>query len=79
MDCFTVEVINYVKGAKPFAGIEHIAHKVSRPNLVGAWRYQQGLFDPLRQSLLGPALLVQLKVTVNAVNPFVVPAMTIAP
>lgn len=62
MDCLTVEVINHVKGAKPLAGIEHIAHKVSRPNLVGAWRYQQGLFDPLRQPLLGPALLVQFKV-----------------
>ena len=75
MDHLAVKIIHHVKGSKPFASREHIAHEISRPDLIGQRRHQQGLLNPLGQSLLGPALLVQLKVAVDTVHTFMVPTM----
>jgi len=40
VDHLAVEVVHHVKGPKPFAGTEHIAHEIGRPDLVGSdWLY----------------------------------------
>jgi len=77
MNYLAVKIVHHVKGSKPFAGREHIAHKIGRPDLIGQWRYQQGLLDALRQPFLRPSLLVQLKIAVDTVHAFMIPTMTI--
>ena len=76
MKHLAVKIVYHVKGSNPFAGREHIAHEIGRPDLIGQRRHQQGLLNPLGQPLLGPALLVQLKVAVDTVHTFMVPTTT---
>lgn len=79
MDCLTVKIVHYIERPEPFAGIEHIAHEIGRPNLIRQRRHKQGLLKSLRQPLLGPAFLVQLQAAVNTIHPLVVPGMTLTP
>ena len=43
--------------------------------MIGVLRHQKWLPNPFRQSTLGPPLLVETQLAVNAVDPFVVPGM----
>ena len=74
MEQFTIEIIDHVKGAEPAACIERITHKVSRPDLIRLTWNLKRLFNPLRQSLLGPALLVQIQFAIHAIESLMVPA-----
>src|SRR3990170_6727767 len=68
-----VEVVYYVEGTEPAAGVERIAHEVGRPYLVRPLWHQQWQLKALRQPPFSHALLVKPESAVNAVYALVVP------
>jgi hypothetical protein len=74
---FTVEIIDDIKRAEPLAGIEGITHEVGRPDLIWTLWHPQGLFYSFGQPFLCTALLIQMQLAIDPINPFMVPWMAI--
>lgn len=74
---FTVKVINDIERAKTTATDQGIMHKIDRPALVQRFRCGQRRGITHRQPLFTLTAKIQLQQTVNTVEPFVIPLVSL--
>jgi len=73
------KVINNIERAKTTATDQGIMHKIDRPALVQRFRRGQWRGITYRQPLFALTAKVQLQQTVNTVDPFVIPRVSLPP
>ena len=75
----TVKVINDTERAKTTATDQGIMHKIDRPALVQRFRCGQWRGITHRQPLFALTAKIQLQQTINTVEPFVIPRISLPP
>lgn len=75
----TVKVVNYIERTKTTAADQGIMHKIDRPALVQRFRRGQWRGVTHQQPLFVLTAKIQLQQTVNTVDPFVIPRVSLPP
>ncbi|SQP33508.1 Uncharacterised protein [Escherichia coli] len=75
----TVKVSNGIERAKTTATDQGVIHKVDRPVLVQRFRFGQGRGITHRQPLFALTAKIQFQQTLNTVDPFVIPLVSLPP
>ncbi|GAR87258.1 hypothetical protein NGUA21_01391 [Salmonella enterica] len=75
----TVKVINDIERAKTTPTDQGIMHKINRPALVQRFRRGQWRRVTHRQPLFALTAKIQLQQTINTVDPFVIPHVSLPP
>lgn len=75
----TIKVINDIERAKTTATDQGIMHKIDRPALVKRFRCGQGRGITHRQPLFALTAKIQLQQTINTMDPFVIPRVSLPP
>ena len=74
-----IAFIYNIEGSEGTAVVKRVPHEVQRPGQIKAFTMIKGLSGPLRDTLSGPSLHIELQIAVNAMNPLVIKPMTIKP
>ena len=77
--CLTAKVINDIVRSKTTTTDQGIMHKIDRPALIQRFRRGQWRGITHRQPLFAVTTKVQLQQTVNTMDPFVIPRVSLLP